>query len=65
MMKNAFCFILKALFILEIFTFLRYLLFGYVEKRLDKKAMVNFKIYDVTDWATNNYNIHITQYVKK
>ena len=65
MMKNAFCFILKALFILEIFTFLRYLLFGYVEKRLDKKAMVSFKIYDVADWATNNYNIHITQYVKK
>ena len=65
MMKNDFCFILKALFILEIFTFLRYLLFGYVEKRLDKKAMVSFKIYDVADWATNNYNIHITQYVKK
>ena len=65
MMKNAFCFILKALFILEIFTFLRYLLFGYVEKRLDKKAMVNFKIYDVADWATNNYNTHITQYVTK
>ena len=24
--------------------------FGYVEKRLDKKATVNFKIYDVTNW---------------
>ena len=23
--------------------------FGYVEKRLDKKAMVNFKIYGVTN----------------
>ena len=32
---------LKALFVLEIFTFLS-LLFGYVEKRLDKKTMVKF-----------------------
>ena len=22
-------------------------------------------IYDVTDWTTNNYNIHIAQYFKK
>ena len=54
-MKNAFYFMLKALFVLEIFT-----LFGYVEKRLDKKVDVNFKIYDVTDWATNNYNIYFS-----
>ena len=39
--------------------------FGYAEKRLDKKAMVNFKIFGVTDWATNIYNIHIAQYLKK
>ena len=32
---------LKALFVLEIFTFL-YRIFGYVEKGRDKKAMVNF-----------------------
>ena len=57
-MKNAFYFMLKALFVLKIFTFLP-LLFGYVEKQLDKKARVNFKIYDVTDWTTNNYNIHL------
>ena len=54
-MKNAFYFMLKALFVLQIFT-----LFGYVEKRLDKKVDVNFKIYDVTDWATNNYNIYFS-----
>ena len=54
-MKNAFYFMLKALFVLEIFT-----LFGYAEKRLDKKDDVNFKIYDVTDWATNNYNIYFS-----
>ena len=57
-MKNAFYFKLKALFFLEIFTFLS-LAFDYVEKRLVKKAMVNFKIYDITDWTINNYNIHI------
>ena len=44
---------LKALFVLEIFTFLP-CLFGYVEKRLGKKVKVNSKIYDFTDWATNN-----------
>ena len=24
-----------------------------------------FQIYDVTAWLTNNYNTHITQYLKK
>ena len=63
MMKNVFYFILKALFVLE-----KYLNFcpdfGHVEKRLDKKAEVVFKIYDVINWKTN-YNTHIPQYVKK
>ena len=27
--------------------------------------MVNFKIYDVTEWTTNNYNTHNAQYLKK
>ena len=54
---------LKALFVLEVFTFSSRL-FGYVEKRLDKKAMVDFKIYDVTDWARNNCNTNIAQYLK-
>ena len=44
-MKNAFYFMLKAL---EIFTFLLWL-FGYVEKRLDKKAKANLKIHDVAN----------------
>ena len=64
MLKNTFYFMLKALFVLEIFTYLSWL-FGYVEKGLDKKAIVNFKIYDVTDWTTNNYNTLIAQYLKK
>ena len=57
-MKNVFYFMLKALFVLEIFTFLSWL-FGYTEKRLEKKVKVNSKIYNITDWTTNNYN---TQY---
>ena len=64
MMKNAFYFMLKALLALEIFTFLSSL-FAYVEKWFDKKAMVHFKIYDITDWTTNNYNTYIEQYLNK
>ena len=63
-MKSAFYFLLKALFVCEIFIFLSWL-FGCVYKQPDKKATVNFKIYDITDWATNSYNIHIAQYRKK
>ena len=64
MMENAFYFMLKFLFVLEIFTFLSWL-FVYVEEPLNKKAMVDFKIYDVTDWITNSYNTHIEKYLKK
>ena len=28
-------------------------------ERLRKKAKINFKIFDVINWETNNYNIHI------
>ena len=45
------------------FTFLSWL-FGYEEKRSDKKVKINSKIYDVTVWTTNNYNTHIAQYLK-
>ena len=27
--------------------------------------MFYFKIYDIINWETNNYNTHITQYLKK
>ena len=53
MRKNAFYFMLKAPFVLE------------KKKRLDKKAVLNLKIYDVTDWTTNNCNTHVTQNPKK
>ena len=53
-----------------LFSFLKYLhfcpdVFGHVGKRLDKKAKINFKVYDVTTWETNNYNKHIAQHLKK
>ena len=57
-MRNAFYFILEALFFLKIFKALS-LLFGKVEKQLDKKDNIKFRIYDVTTWLTNNYNTHI------
>ena len=31
-------------------------LFALVEKRLDKKPKVIFKIYDVTNWTAKSYN---------
>ena len=55
---------LKAFFILEILTFLSWLI-GYVEKRLNREAIVKFKIYDVTDWPINSSNKHIAQYFKR
>ena len=64
MMKNTFSSLLKALFVLKKLQFLSSL-FGCVEKRLDKKANVNFKIHDITDWTANNYNTYIAQYRMK
>ena len=58
MSKNISYFVLKTLFVLEIFTFLS-LPFGYVEQRLDKEGMLDFKTYNVTNWPTLNYNTHI------
>ena len=64
MMKNAFYFTLKALFVLKIFKFLSWL-FGHVAKRLDQKDQIDFKFDDVTAWLTNNGNTHISQYLEK
>ena len=64
MMKNAFHFHLKALFVLKIFKFLSWL-FGHVKKRLDLKDPVNFEIHNVTARLKNNCNTHIAQYLKK
>ena len=34
-------------------------------KQFDLKDWVNFKIYDVTTWETNNCDKHIIQYLEK
>ena len=54
MMKNAFQFTSRALFV-----------FGHVREWLDKKAKVNFKVNDVTNWITNNYDTYIARYLHK
>ena len=56
--------IFNAFFIFKIFKFLSWL-FGHVEKQLDQKDKVNFKIYEFTAWLTNKCNTHITQYLQK
>ena len=55
-------FYVKSTFRFKIFPFLPRI-FGYKEKRLDKKVKVNFKINDVTGWTTNNYNKYNVQYL--
>ena len=57
MMKNAFYFTLKPLFIFWIF--------GHGKERLNKKAQADFKIYDVTNGISNSCNTHIARYLKK
>ena len=56
-MQNAIYFTLKALFVIKIFKNFP-LLFVHVEKRLNLKAKVSYKIYDVTNWIISNYNTH-------
>ena len=62
--KIAFYFTSKSLFVLKIFTFLSSL-FGHVAKQLDKNDKVNLKFYDVTAWLRNNRNTYIAQYFEK
>ena len=60
-MNNAFYFILRALKIFKTL-FWPFLSYG---KRLDKKAKVYLKIYDVTNWITNTYYKSIVRYLSK
>ena len=64
MMKNAFYFPSKALFVLKIFQILPWRL-HHLAKQLDKKDKVNFRFYHVTAWLTDNRNTHIAQYFEK
>ena len=54
MMKNAFYFILKALFVLKIIKFFVLTFWACRKNGLIRK--INFEIYDVTAWLTMNYN---------
>ena len=63
-MKNAFYFTSKAIFVLKIFKFLSPL-FDQIAKQLDKKDKIDFKFYDATAWLTNNCYRHIAQYLEK
>ena len=58
LMKTAFYFILKLPFVLEIFTFLYWLL-GYAEKQLDKKARLNLKFIMTSKTAQPIITVHI------
>ena len=49
----------------SIFIFFLFSPFGPVEKRLTMKAMINFKIDDVKNWETNNYNIGFARHLMK
>ena len=62
MIKYAFYFILKVLFLLKIFKFcLDFLVMQ--KKRLDSKDKVSFKIYYFTTWLRKSRNTHIAQYL--
>ena len=63
MMQNTFCFMLKGLFILDIFNFCTNF-FVHVGK-LVNDAMIYFKLYDVVDWQTSNYITHIAEYLRR
>ena len=64
MMKNGFYCTSKSVFVLKVSGFLS-CPFVHVAKRLDEKDKVNFKIYEVTAWLTNNCNTHSMQYLEK
>ena len=65
MMKNAFYFMLKISCFRSRDIYIFVLTFRLYKKRLDKKAIVNFKIYNITGWTENNCNAPIAQYLKK
>ena len=35
------------------------------KNQFDQNGKINFRIYDFTDWITNNYKTDIAQYPKK
>ena len=64
MMKNAFYFILKALFLFKIFKFF-VLTFWSCKKTGWLERKINFRIHNITTWLVNNCNTHIAHYLTK
>ena len=62
-MKNAFYFILKALFILKIFKVFVMTFWSCSKKGVIRK--IHDKIHDVTGRITNTFNTHIAKYLMK
>ena len=63
-MKEGFQFMLKALSLLKKNLSFCPNFFDHVRKQLDKKAKLNFKIYDVTEWTINNCNTQFPNILK-
>ena len=61
MVKNAFYFILKALFLLRVLNFLSWLFFQVEKAAWLEKDKVNFKVHNVTTWLTNICNPYISR----
>ena len=59
MIKMHFRFMLKTLVVLDIFVFYLDIYNFIMYKNGVTKKLINFKIYFVTDWTTNNYNTYI------
>ena len=56
-----FYFTVKALFLRKKFSSFCTDIFGHVERRRDKKDKVSFKVYDIINWETIDYNTHVAQ----
>ena len=65
MMRNHFHFILKALFVFQIFMFFVLTFWLCKKKKTAREESYEKNVYDITNWTADNYNTHIAQYLKK
>ena len=62
-MENTIFVLAETLFVLKTFNLLSCFL-GLAGNRSDKKAKINFKIYDVINWETNSHNTCLANILK-
>ena len=62
--KNSFCFTIKVDSVLKIFKFLFWISWPCKKADWQESYKVNFKLYYVTSWKADNYDIFIAQYFK-